>query len=246
MILTDLTRFKQIVIQLHDNPDADAAGSGYALYRYFRAFGRDVRLVYGGRNAVSKSNMKLMISELDIPLEHIAELEPPELLLTVDCQYGEGNVQRFEAQNVAVIDHHKTGRQSDSMAEIRSHLVSCSTLCYAMLKDAGFDVNGDVRIATALYYGLYMDSNQLSEISHPLDRDMIDLLRYDKTLVSRLKFANFSMSELETAGLAISHNNYIEKIPHRHSKVRALRPQHSRSYRGFCHTGGQHRRVRYL
>ena len=211
MILTELTRFKQIVIQLHDNPDADAAGSGYALYRYFKAFGRNVRLVYGGRNAVSKSNMKLMISELDIPLEHISELEPPELLLTVDCQYGEGNVQRFEAQNVAVIDHHKTGRQSDGMAEIRSHLVSCSTLCYAMLKDAGFDVNGDVRIATALYYGLYMDSNQLSEISHPLDRDMIDLLRYDKTLVSRLKFANFSMSELETAGLAISHNNYIEK-----------------------------------
>lgn len=56
-----------------------------------------------------------------------------------------------------------------------------------------------------------MDSNQLSEISHPLDKDMIDLLRYDKSLVTRLKYANFSMSELETAGIAISHNNYIEK-----------------------------------
>lgn len=211
MQLNDLTRFKQIVIQLHDNPDADAAGSGYALYRYFKQYGKDVRLVYGGRNPVSKSNMKLMISELEIPLEHISELDPPELLLTVDCQYGEGNVQQFPAQNIAMIDHHSTGRQSDDMAEIRSNLVSCATVCYSMLTAAGFDVNVDVRIATALYYGLYMDSNQLSEISHPLDRDMIDLLRYDKALVTRLKFANFSMSELETAGIAISHNNYLEK-----------------------------------
>lgn len=211
MKLNELDRFRQIVIQLHNYPDADAAGSGYALYRYFKSRGKDVRMVYGGRNPVSKSNMKLMLSELEIPLEYVTELEPPELLLTVDCQYGEGNVQRFEAQNVAVIDHHTTGRQSDGMCEIRSHMVSCATVCYAMLKDAGFDVNEDARIATALYYGLYMDSNQLSEINHPLDRDMIDFLQYDKALVSRLKYANFSISELETAGIAISHNNYITK-----------------------------------
>lgn len=211
MKLTDLNKFHRIVIQLHNDPDADAVGSGYALYRYFRSLHKDVRLVYGGRNPVSKSNMKLMLSELDIPLEYVRELPSPELLLTVDCQYGEGNVHRFEAQNIAMIDHHNTGRQSDVMAEIRSHLVSCSTLCYSMLKDAGFDVNEDARIATALYYGLYMDSNQLSEISHPLDRDMIDFLHYDKALITRLKYANFNISELETAGIAISHNNYIEK-----------------------------------
>lgn len=211
MILSDLDRFSQIVIQVHDNPDADAVGSGYAMYEYFKGKGKDVRLVYGGANLISKSNMKLLLSELDIPIEHITELEAPELLLTVDCQYGQGNVQRFEAQNVAMIDHHNTGAISDEMAEIRSHLVSCSTVVYSMLKDAGFDVNESPKLATALYYGLYMDSNQLSEISHPLDRDMIDFLEYDKPLVTRLKYANFSISELETAGIAITRNNYIEK-----------------------------------
>lgn len=211
MILTDLDRFQQIVIQVHDNPDADAVGSGYALYRYFQGRGKDVRLVYGGRNVITKSNMKLLVSELNIPLEYVNELEAPELLLTVDCQHGEGNVQYFEAQNVAMIDHHATGRDSGDMAEIRSHLVSCATICYSMLCAAGFDVNEDPDIATALYYGLYMDSNQLSEISHPLDRDMIDFLQYDKGFIARLKYANFSISELETAGIAITHNNYIEK-----------------------------------
>lgn len=211
MVLADLNKFNQIVIQVHDNPDADAVGSGFALYRYFQSIGKKVRLVYGGKNVISKSNIKLMVSELNIPIEYVQELDKPELLLTVDCQYGEGNVQLFDAQNIAMIDHHNTGKQSDNMAEIRSHLVSCATVCYSMLKDAGYEVNDDVQVATALYYGLYMDSNQLSEISHPLDRDMIDFLKYDKSLLTRLKYANFSISELETAGIAISHNNYIEK-----------------------------------
>ena len=35
MKLANLDCFNEIVIQMHDNPDADAVGSGYALYRYF-------------------------------------------------------------------------------------------------------------------------------------------------------------------------------------------------------------------
>lgn len=217
MKLTDLTAYNHIVIQAHDNPDADAVGSGYALYRYFLSLGREVRLVYGGSSLISKSNLKLMIEELDIPIEHIDSLDCPELLITVDCQYGQGNVTHFDAAQTAVIDHHDTGMASGDFAEIRSRLVSCATLCYSMLKDAGYDINSDVSIATALFYGLYMDSGRLSEINHPLDRDMIDFLHYDKTLITRLKYANFSLSELDTAGYAILHNRYIPE--HRFSVV---------------------------
>ncbi len=136
MKLTDMHRFDRIVIQIHNDPDADAVGSGYAIYRYFLSLGKDVRLVYGGKNPVHKSNMRLMISELEIPLEYVQELDDPELLLTVDCQYVEGNVQRFAARNIAMIDHHETGRTSDETAEIRAGLVSCATVCYSMLLDA--------------------------------------------------------------------------------------------------------------
>lgn len=213
MKLADLERFDPIVIQIHDNPDADAVGSGYAIYRYFKEKGKNVRLVYGGRNEIAKSNIKLLTSELNIPVEYVKELDSPDLLITVDCQYGQGNVQSFPASNIAMIDHHSTGRLSDSMAEIRSNLVSCATVCYSLLKDAGFDVNKDADIATALYYGLYMDSNHLSEISHPLDYDMVDFLKYDKRLISRLKNANFSLSDLETAGNAVASDNcYLESF----------------------------------
>lgn len=211
MVLADLERYNQIVIQLHDNPDADAVGSGYAIYRYLKERNKDVRIVYGGRYAISKSNMVLLISELGIPVEFVHEIHNPELLLLVDCQYGEGNVQKFEAQNIAMIDHHNTGKVSDEMAEIRSHLVSCATVCYALLKEAGYDVNADKKVATALYYGLYMDSNQMAEISHPYDRDMMEFLQYDKALLNRLKYANLNIQDFETAGIAILRHNYVEK-----------------------------------
>lgn len=211
MRLNNLDKFNDIVIQTHDNPDADSIGTGYAIYRYFEEKGKHVRLIYGGRQEITKSNILLMIQELRIPLVHVTEMkEKPELLITVDCQYGEGNVQRFEACNIAMIDHHHTGKESDDMCEIRSHLVSCATIVYDMLKEQGYNVNKDITVSTSLYYGMFMDSNGLSEISHPIERDMIDFLVYDKSLIKKLCHSNFSREELETAGNALLRYRYDE------------------------------------
>lgn len=211
MKLSQLEKYNNIVIQIHDNPDADALGSGFSMYNYFKSLGKNVRLIYSGRNEIKKSNMLIMISDLKIPLEYVSELEKPQLLLTVDCQYGQGNVTRFDAENIAMIDHHNTGKLSDDMAEIRSNYASASTICYALLQDAKYDINSDTPMATALYYGLYMDSDHFSEIGHPLERDMIDFLKYDKDIILKLKHANFNMEELATAGEAITSTKYVEK-----------------------------------
>ena len=213
MKLANLDCFNEIVIQMHDNPDADAVGSGYALYRYFESKGKSVRLIYGGRERIKKSNMLLLLKELEIPAEYIDDSSDPgrpELLLTVDCQYGEGNVTPFEAENIAMIDHHDTARSSDDMVEIRSHIVSCSTVCFDMLTEDGYDVNHDLSVSTALYYGLFMDSNELSEIRHPLERDMIEFLNVDQGLIRKLTHANFTLDELETAALAMIRFSYDE------------------------------------
>ena len=48
MTLEDLLRYKDIVIQCHDDPDADAIASGYALLKYLQSKGKSPRLVYSG------------------------------------------------------------------------------------------------------------------------------------------------------------------------------------------------------
>ncbi len=122
MKLSDLLKYKDIVIQCHDNPDADALASGYALYLDFAEHNSKPRFIYGGKFPVQKSNLCLMIEALEIPITYVKELEAPELLVTVDCQYDGGNVTHFDAAKVAVIDHHQITGALPEMNVVRGNI----------------------------------------------------------------------------------------------------------------------------
>lgn len=220
MILKELLQYNDIVIQCHDNPDADALASGYALYWYLHKMEKNARLIYRGRNAITKSNLKIMLEKLKIPVSY----EPnytniPELLVTVDCQYGQKNVTYTPAQNVAVIDHHQVTVQVPELSEIRSNIGSCATILWDMIRKEGLDVIEDQLLSTALYYGLYTDTNRLSEISHPLDRDMIDSLVYNKSIITEMSNSNISLEELKITGKAILDYDYCAS--HRYLVIQA-------------------------
>lgn len=214
MKLSKLLKYNQIIIQCHDNPDADAIASGYALYVYFKEQGKDVRLVYGGRNIIRKSNLVMMIKELEIPIEnvrHTSKETPTELLITVDCQYGEGNVTHYPAENVAIIDHHRVGKTLPRLHEVQSNLGACATLVWSMLREEGFDPNENENLATALYYGLYTDTGNLEEIYHVKDMELRDTAKYNSALITKLRNANISIEELEIAGAALLRCDYNEQ-----------------------------------
>lgn len=207
--LEDLKQYHPITIQCHDNPDGDAIASGFALYTYFKEQGKEVRLIYSGVNRISKANLTLMLSMFDIPIEYVREQkeEIPGLLITVDCQYGAGNVTRLPAQTVAIIDHHQVEITDVALSRIEPSLGSCSTLVWKMLTDAGYTVS-DMKLGTALYYGLYTDTNQLAEIFNPNDMDMRDEMIHDPDQIRHLRQTNLSLQEMEIAGLALLRNIY--------------------------------------
>lgn len=202
---------QDICVQCHDNPDADALASGYALYQYFTSMGIHVQLIYGGKNEITKPNLRLMVRELDIPIQHVDTLPACDLLLTTDCQYGSGNVTRFEAPRIAMIDHHQCGITPDEDCYIRDNLGSCSTVVWELLKREGMDANQDEKLATALYYGLYSDTNGFEEIYHPLDRDMRDSLKRDDVLLFQLMNTNLSLEELDITSKALREQKYFSK-----------------------------------
>ena len=209
--LKDLLEFDDIVIQCHDNPDADALASGYALKWYLKKHGKEARFIYGGRSPISKSNLVLMKENLDIPVEYVNELEPPQLLVTVDCQYGESNVKHFEAQNIATIDHHQISGTLPEMAALRSNYGSCSTVIFELMQLEDIDINEDVNIATALYYGLMTDTGGFEEISHPSDRDLRDYAKPRMADIVLFKNSNLSKDELVIAGDALKNAYYDEE-----------------------------------
>ncbi|NLU31195.1 MAG: recombinase RecJ [Clostridiaceae bacterium] len=212
MKLSDLLNYDSVIIQCHNNPDADSIASGFALLTWFREKGKNARLIYSGKAQISKPNLLLMVQELNIPIEHVESINGFDgLLITVDSQYGAGNIKRHDVKNVAIIDHHQQEIFDVPLTEIRSFLGSCSTLVWDMLVEEGFDVNNYPEVSTALWYGLFCDTNGFSELNHPIDRDMRDTLVADKSLARRLRNSNLTLLDLETAGMALIRTSYNRK-----------------------------------
>lgn len=214
MLLSELSGYDTVTIQCHDNPDADAIASGFGLYCYFKDQGKKVRLLYSGRNQVRKANLTLMVEKLGIPLEYYPYSPEQEqtaaegLWITVDCQYGAGNVTRLPAGEIAVIDHHPLEIICTERMRLQPNLGSCATLVWTMLQEMHYPVEKNKNLGTALYYGLFMDTNQFSELSNPIDMDMRESLHFDKNMISLFRNSNISLKELEIAGVAMLRCNY--------------------------------------
>jgi len=208
--LSDFAKYNDIVIQCHDNPDADALASGLAMYWYLQKIGKQPRFVYGGKFAVHKSNLVLMKDMLDIPAEYVTSLDKPEIIIYVDCQRGESNVTSFEAENYAVIDHHQVTGSLPAMAEVRSGYGACSTIMWELIDAEGLNINEDENLATALYYGLMTDTNGFTEIEHPADKDLRDSAKFIKANIILFKNSNISRDELRIAGDALQNAWYDE------------------------------------
>ena len=225
MKLQELDQYRELVIQCHDNPDADALASGWALYCYFEEQKKSVRLIYSGKLKIQKSNLVLMVERLAIPVEYVgpgSELgldDKKGLLITVDCQYGAGNVTKLQAPTTAIIDHHQIEITDVLLREIRSGYGSCSTVVWSMMKEAGFSFAGKKQLGTALYYGLFTDTNQFSELHNPVDMDMRDDVECYHNLISLFKNSNLSLKELEIAGIALIR--YILNEEHHYAIIKA-------------------------
>ena len=213
-LLKHLLNYDDIVVQVHHNPDADAIASGFALCRYLERNGKKPRLFYAGEREISKPNMLIMLNKLGIQVSQIENLNEngtlPQLLVTVDCFHGEGNVGSFAAENVIVIDHHRIpkGKTPPEHSVIKENYGSCAAVIYELFKEIGYDINEEQNVATALYYGLYMDTVGLSEISEPMDRELRDTANYDKALIRLLVNTNLTEEELSIIGKALSNCKY--------------------------------------
>ncbi len=219
MKLSDLLWADSIVVQCHNAPDADAVSSGWGAYLYFAEKNKNVRFIYGGKESISKKNLQLMVEKLDIPIEHIEQLEEkPDLLLTVDCRHGESNVQSFEAKNYAAIDHHKINNKDVlskfTAYEIKENYGACATLIWNMLcAEEDFAPKKNIKLATALYYGLFMDTCKLQEIYRLEDRIARNELEkmFDENIMKTLMTHNLSLDELGIVARALEKVTYNEK-----------------------------------
>lgn len=211
--LQQFLNYKKIYIQCHNNPDADTLASAYGAYCFFTDRGIEAEMVYGGAQKVKKYNIKYMIKHCGIPIRYVDELPgDAELLLVIDGQYGQGNVQKFEAPVIAVIDHHPVVMEENERVLIKSNYQSCSTIIWELLEEEHYPVKQKEALRIALLYGLFTDTSSFYDLYREKDIQMRMELSGEFPVFEKLTKSCMTVGELMIASDAMYHHFFdIEK-----------------------------------
>lgn len=219
--LQTLLDYQDICIQCHNNPDPDTIASAFGVYSYLKSHNINARIVYGGAQIIEKSNLKLMLRECGINLKYTHNISNPELLLLVDCQYGQGNVEKFDAENIMIIDHHIPVIDLNDNYLIDNNYQSCSTIIWNLLLEEKFPVNESPNLVIALLYGLYTDTASFADLYNHADLLMKEQLFHKQPLFDQLTKASMSLAEFMISTEAL-HDHYFD-IDRRFAIVNALK-----------------------
>lgn len=189
---------KHVYIQMHNYPDPDALSSAMGLQFLLKTRAIGSTICYKGR--IDKYNTLKMIDKLFIKALSIQELTmcPEDEIILVDSQKGNMNVEDFIGKEIACIDHHTNqGEGLYEFADIRSNVGACASIIASYFMEN--NIKPDAETATALLYGLKMDTVNLSRDVSDLDIDMFCMLHKQADFkILRL----FESSALQLADLA--------------------------------------------
>jgi nanoRNase/pAp phosphatase (c-di-AMP/oligoRNAs hydrolase) len=163
----------EVFIQPHNVPDPDAIASSLGLYHLLEGCGiKKLAIVYD--REIEKANSLRMLDLFNVPIIRASEaatLGEEDWAVLVDVQKSNANVTDLATDEVAVIDHHEyLGNKGYKFEDIRPNVGSCS----AIIADYFFEnkILPPCNVATALLYGIYMDTDDLTRGASTLDIDM--------------------------------------------------------------------------
>jgi nanoRNase/pAp phosphatase (c-di-AMP/oligoRNAs hydrolase) len=163
----------EVFIQPHNVPDPDAIASSLGLYYLLSERGiQKLAIVYD--QEIEKVNALRMLELFKVPLiraRDAATLGTEDWAVLVDAQKGNANITDLPTEEVAVIDHHEyLGNKGYRLEDIRPGVGSCS----AIIAEYFFEnhIAPPRPVATALLYGIFMDTNDLTRGASRLDIDM--------------------------------------------------------------------------
>jgi nanoRNase/pAp phosphatase (c-di-AMP/oligoRNAs hydrolase) len=189
----------EVFIQPHNVPDPDAIASSLALYDLLSRRGiRKLGIVYD--QEIEKANSLKMLELFNVPIlraREAATLGTEDWAVLVDVQKGNSNVTDLATEEVAVIDHHEYRASAGFRFEdIRPNVGSCSAIMAEYFFEN--DIAPPRNVATALLYGIYMDTDDLTRGASSLDIDMFYQLYplSDISLIVELRGNEISVEDL--------------------------------------------------
>jgi len=213
--LADMQRIaesaKAPLILIYGNPDPDALASALALKTILDTPERRFTIGYTG--VVGRPENASMIRQLNIPARPVTEtdVDRADLIAMVDSQ-----PQFFKGFALPrcdiVIDHHPMLLEREvPLADIRPGYLSTSSIMTEYIRASHKRLTK--RVASALYYGIKVDSRHFLDLS-PGDVEAIRWLRgtADRDIVRRIEFSQFSEQALDYFSIALVRKRFEKGV----------------------------------
>ncbi len=159
-----------VYIQTHNYPDQDALASAYGLQQLLQYKGIESTICYQGE--IDKANTITMTEALELQLYDVDDLpiQADDEIILVDGQKGNVNLEELIGDEIACIDHHPM-QEVDSYRfyDIRK-VGACATIIGEYFLENNIPVSE--KVATALVYGIKMDTSNLMRQTTDADVDM--------------------------------------------------------------------------
>ncbi|MFC7058238.1 DHH family phosphoesterase [Halovenus salina] len=196
----------RLAVVSHDNPDPDAIASGTALARLAESAGCTAQVCYHGE--ITHQENRAFVNVLDLELR---QLDPDEGfaefdgIALVDHARPSVNNQLPANHDIdIVIDHHPPRAPVDArFVDLRSGVGATSTLLVDYLDLFGVEV--DTTVATALLFGIHVDTKGFSREVSPADFEAASavLPAADLGVLERIESPSVSATTLEITARAI-------------------------------------------
>ncbi len=205
--LVNLVKGKKVYIQTHNFPDPDSLSSAFGLKKFLEVYDIDATICYVG--SIDRFNTRKMMDAFGIEIlsyDDIDDMRAEDYIIHVDCQKPNANTTDLPGDEVACIDHHPVFIKEDSYKFTDIRITgACSSIIADYYYSSDTPISSDV--ATALAYGIKMDTDDLIRGVTLLDMDMMSYLfkHADWDKLNSMYNSTIEFQDLKAYGAAIEN-----------------------------------------
>jgi nanoRNase/pAp phosphatase (c-di-AMP/oligoRNAs hydrolase) len=203
-----------IYIQPHNVPDPDAISSCFGIHYLLKEKGIKSQICY--EHSIEKANSLKMLDIFGIDMKlakNIKNLDCKDYIILIDVQTGNSNITNLIGKKVAVIDHHEYTENKDYLFEdIRPHVGACASIITEYYYENNIQI--PTNVATALLYGIMMDTDNLTRCASKIDIKMFYWL-YEKAnmkFIKELKLNEIERKDLDAYAMALKQVEVYEYL----------------------------------
>ncbi|MCM1467402.1 MAG: DHH family phosphoesterase [Alistipes sp.] len=217
--LLNCIKSEHVYIQTHNFPDPDAIASAYGMKVLLEQYGIDTTICYKGK--IDRYSMMHLIEFLDtevVNMDEIVYMQGNDEIILVDSQKGNANIVDLVGDEIICIDHHPTYEKVEyRFCDIRPDVGACASIVAEYFKETGKEI--DAKTATALLYGIKVDTANLSRGVSKLDLDMFYILYWkaNHDIINKLGMSEIQFNDLAAYANAIQSIKVFDNISIAHT-----------------------------